>query len=168
MGSKANNKNGEILEEILINTNLIQLNNKQPTYHRTHDNSSDILDWILVSNNLYSQFGQFQVLENNLVDSDHYPILVTMDIKKGLNKNTNYLEEQFNFNKTDWKTFQEFLNAQHIDTKNQNIDKINEELNEIINKAASISTPAKKKYKEGKSPIPDFLHSMIKFKISEK
>ena len=56
LGSKANNKNGEILEEILINTNLIQLNNKQPTYHRTHDNSSDILDWILVSNNLYSQF----------------------------------------------------------------------------------------------------------------
>ncbi len=46
-GCKTTNKNWEILEEILLNTNLIPLNNDQPTYYRIQDNTTDILDWFL-------------------------------------------------------------------------------------------------------------------------
>ena len=45
LGCKSTNANGILLEELIINSNLLIANNKDHTYFRTHDNSSDILDW---------------------------------------------------------------------------------------------------------------------------
>ena len=45
-----------------------------------HDNSSDILDWFLISNNFYNKYDSFEILENNPVESDHFPILVSLNL----------------------------------------------------------------------------------------
>lgn len=52
-GCKTTILNGSILEDIILESHLIVVNNRNPTYHRTHDNNLDILDWALVSNSLY-------------------------------------------------------------------------------------------------------------------
>ncbi len=78
LGCNYSNSNGSLLEDLLLNTNLLEVNNAEPTYHRLSDNSSDILDWCLVSNNIHEDLKSFEVLHGSLLDSDHYPIQIEM------------------------------------------------------------------------------------------
>jgi hypothetical protein len=41
---------------LLINSNLIAVNNKDYTYSRINDNTQDILDWCLISNSIFDKF----------------------------------------------------------------------------------------------------------------
>ena len=41
---KSNNKNGDLLENLILNSNLMVANNNEPIYYRTHNNSYEILD----------------------------------------------------------------------------------------------------------------------------
>ena len=52
---KSSNHNGSLLEDLIINSILLIVNYKDPTYYRISDNSADILDWCLISNNLNQQ-----------------------------------------------------------------------------------------------------------------
>jgi hypothetical protein len=82
LGCKSKNANGILLEELIINSKLLIANNKDHTYFRTHDNSSDILDWCIISNNLHQNFVKFEVLNNNLVESDHIPLRIEMNFEQ--------------------------------------------------------------------------------------
>jgi hypothetical protein len=165
LGCRNTNKNGEILEDLLINPNLITLNSNKPTFYRMHDNSSDILDWFLISNNFYNKFDSFEILENNLVDSDHLPILVSLNLSHEINKLSKSTRLEYDFNKTDWEKFEHHLNSQIINTTNESIDSINEKLTKSINEAIKLSTPHKKPLnKNGRLKLPDYLLHLIKHK----
>jgi exonuclease III len=90
LGCKNNNTNGVELEDLLINSNLIAVNNK------------DILDWCLISNSIFDKFNSFEVLQKNLVDSDHFPIQIEFQFTNSLNTNHNIINNstkpQFNYN----------------------------------------------------------------------
>ena len=77
LGCKNTNQNGLLLEELIIETNLMVVNNKDPTYYRIHDYGSDMLDWCLKTNNLHANITSFEVLNNN-IDSDHISFQVVL------------------------------------------------------------------------------------------
>jgi hypothetical protein len=140
LACKSNNKNGEILEEIILNTNLIIINNKQPTYHRLHDNSTEILDWFLISDNMHDKLLEFKVLENSPLNSDHYPIQVKLNLNDNdltCNDttqvlNNNNIKPRYNFNKADWDGFQNSLQNTTINTNKRDIDELNNEITNAI------------------------------------
>jgi exonuclease III len=59
LGCNNDNNNGILLQELLLNTNLLVANNNECTYHRMNDNSQDILDWCLISNNIHDKLKSF-------------------------------------------------------------------------------------------------------------
>jgi hypothetical protein len=63
LGCKNNNSNGELLDDLIINSNYMTVNNKDATFYRINDNSRDILDWCLISNNMHKNFKSFEVLK---------------------------------------------------------------------------------------------------------
>jgi hypothetical protein len=72
-----------------------------------HDSTSDVLDWFLISNNFFNKFDSFEILENNPVDSDHLPILVSLNLSHEINKLSKSTRLEHDFNKTDWQVTRE-------------------------------------------------------------
>ncbi len=136
---RSNNKNGELLENLILNSNLMVANNNEPTYNRIHDNSYDILDWCLISSDIQHLFVNFEVLKYNKEDSDHYPFIVKLcnPLNKISNKNNNNNQNDkicLNYNKTDWIKVEEEL-SQSIQHLGLSIDELNELIIKTINKA---------------------------------
>ncbi len=164
MGCKATNINGKQLEDLLLESNLIIANNNQPTYYRVHDNSSDILDWALMSSNMYEKLTDFKVLDDNEVDSDHYPFKLTLNFEKNEPDLQNRTITSLNYNKANWPAFQNQLNNKSIPTSNLTIDEINEQLVNAIKESIKRNIP-KINIKNTKSnPLPSYLVNMIKHK----
>ena len=63
LGCNNTNKNGELLEELVLESNILIANNNEATYSRIHDKSNDILDWCLISSNMHDEFISFDVLD---------------------------------------------------------------------------------------------------------
>lgn len=137
LNCRGNNSNGEILVNIVLNTNYIAVNNKDITFHRLHDNSKDILDWILISPNLAEYFKCFKVEYEYGITSDHYPIIAIFDFG---NKTSNYFAEaqinntlNLNYNKAEWTKYKEILNKTKSNEEDRDIELINAEIiNELI------------------------------------
>ena len=163
LNCKSTNSNGILLEELIINSNLINANNKDPTYHRIQDNSSDILDWCLISNSLYQKLTSFEVQDNNIVDSDHFPVLIILDLKTDSAQRqnvTNNLSPTLNYNKADWNNFASDLSGQY-QTENHNIDELNQLIVDEINKACSNNIPQYNQKSKNK-PLPEYILDLMK------
>ncbi len=76
-GGTSYNKNGEILDNVLFNHNLICINDREHTYYNFNGKSSDILDYCICSPSLFKNLESFKVLENHDMKSDHMPLLVS-------------------------------------------------------------------------------------------
>jgi hypothetical protein len=170
---KSNNKNGDLLENLILNSNLMVANNNEPIYYRTHNNSYEIFDWCLISSEIYHLFVDFEVLKDNKVDSDHYPFMVKLcnPLNKISNKNNNNNKNQndkirLNYNKTDWIKVKEEL-SQPIQHVGLSIDELNELIIKTINKACDKHTPAIKQFND-KPPLPQYIVDMITHKKSLK
>jgi hypothetical protein len=164
MGCKITNNNGKLLENLILESNLFVANDNQQTYHRIHDNRTDILDRAIISNNMHEKLDEFNVLKDNEVDSDHYPIKITLKFEKKNHKLQNKANITFNYNKADWPSFQNQLNGTTLSTSNKTIDEIKEQLVNEIKKATHIHIPKMNYKNKIQNPLPSYLVDMIKYK----
>ncbi len=78
--------NGKALEEILSSElDLCVLNDKSPTYFKFKSNYSELLDLFLCSSKLANILSHFEVLNEDLMGSDHAPISCTLVFNKKFN-----------------------------------------------------------------------------------
>ena len=162
LGCRTTNKNGIILENILLNSNLIVANNSSPTYHCMHRNNQEILDWVLVSNEVSNTPLDFEVLNENLVDSDHYPIMVTLKVTKTNEQEQSSNAHMFNYKKTNWENFREDLTKSVFTFENKSVNEINDEIVKEIKNSMSKNIPVFKQSTKTMSPLPQYLLYMIK------
>ena len=99
--------NGKILEQLLEESSLLLINNNSPTYRKFNSEYSEILDLFLCSDNLSSKIENFEVLYDDSMGSDHYPILVKLSVEKNKQLSISNSEESLkpNFAKADWNKF---------------------------------------------------------------
>ena len=166
LGCKNNNSNGTLLEDLLLNTNLLVVNNADHTYHRLNDNNSDILDWCLVSHNMHEAFKSFKVLHENLVDSDHYPIQIELQFNKKevqfQELNNDNGKKKFNYKKANWSNFSkdlEIVSLDHIDFLS--LDQLNYFLTNELTKAIEKNIPEYNLSNKTKL-LPEYVVNMIK------
>ena len=147
IGCKSENQNGQILEEILTNSDLIVVNDKfSPTYFsRSNSDYSEILDLILCSSSMYQLASNFEVLEDYTMGSDHAPIACNINLKKCINPNLSSKEPRYNFSKADWSKYKEILNGgvSELESPSVSLDvnSLNDKLCELMRQAADASIP---------------------------
>ncbi len=73
------NQNGKILEEFVLNSNALILNNDQPTFHIRKRDYHEILD-VAISSPQIASLSKFKVFENPFLDSDHSPLEIIISI----------------------------------------------------------------------------------------
>ena len=161
LGCRNTNKNWELLEELLFDSKFLIVNDKTPTYHRMHDNSEEILDWCIISSSMHKNFVSFEVLKDNLVDSDHVPMQIKLSKVKNKQATTieKELSKRYNLNKADWINFAKDLN----DVKPQDklsIDELNSFIIQEIIKACDKNIPIIKASGSNKT-LPQFLLDII-------
>ena len=161
LNSSSTNKNGTLLYDLLLNTDLIIANNKNYT-HRSDISVSkegNILDYFLISAKLYSKLKEFFVLED--IGSDHYPIVIKLDIKDYM---TNKISDSTNLNyrKADWTKYRHYIqnHDDSVDTSSD-VDTFNEQLTNLILQAAKTAIPPYKQTRPVK-PLPDFIVKSIR------
>ena len=71
---------------LLLDTDLIILNNRDLTFHHANGRYSDILDYAFVTSNLYNYIESFEVLDD--IGSDHLPIFIKFKCNIDKNKTT--------------------------------------------------------------------------------
>jgi len=76
----AASKNGEILDSIIANYNCQIINNNQHTFHRIYNDYTQILDLIICSPAPTCKLISFEVLTEQELTSDHYPICAVFDL----------------------------------------------------------------------------------------
>ena len=99
LGCKSNDSSGKVLENILLNTDLIVLNNTSPKYNKFNSDYEEILDLCICSNNLSSLVNNFQVLSDHSMTSDHYPFTVELCFSGNKPEKSETNEIRFNFKK---------------------------------------------------------------------
>ena len=115
------NQNGDLLDEILSETNFLILNNSSITHRSFNGLSESILDFIICSNTIFKYCDEYKVLNEWQMASDHIPIEISL---KSCSKDkipshkdvlciTKYI--RFNFLKADWPSFQAYLSHSTVD-----------------------------------------------------
>jgi len=139
--NQTTNPNGRKLDEFLMESNLIILNeDKTPTYKQEMLDSFEntftesILDYIISSKNLYNNFTSCKVKEDSELESNHNPIEAT------IKSNIKSIEIKINkkvrlYKKADWSRFQSKLNGCFINTENDINEQTKELMSYIINAA---------------------------------
>ncbi len=102
------NNNGKLLEEFIINSNAIVLNNAQPTFHIKNRNYHEILDLVISSPRIGSM-SNFKVFESEFLDSDHSPVEVIIDLVVDRVEVLERPQNRLNFSRTDWELFKNKL-----------------------------------------------------------
>lgn len=70
-----------------------------------HRNNQKILDWVLVSNEVLNTPVDFEVFNENLVDSDHFPIMVSLKVTTTKEQEQSSNVHMLNYKKTNWENF---------------------------------------------------------------
>ena len=102
---------------LLLDTDLIILNNRDLTFHHSNCRYSDILDYAVVTSKLYNYIDSFKILDD--VGSDHLPIFIKFKCNIDKNNTIEITDQNLNYNKANWALFKFFLikSASEIDTK---------------------------------------------------
>ena len=101
--NQVTNQSGEALNDIIEQTNLVLLNNDEPThYSATHD-SVDILDLCLCSPDLAGKLNTFTVCGD--LGSDHLPILASFSLRA----QSETRPPQYDYKKADWEAFRHHI-----------------------------------------------------------
>ena len=102
--------NGKVLEEILSSdTDLVVLNDESPTYFRYKSDYSEILDLFICPSKIANLMMNYEVLTDQMMRSDHAPIMCTLGLKKNFRIEIKPSEPKFNFNKADWVSYGHIL-----------------------------------------------------------
>jgi exonuclease III len=79
-GSENPNRNGQVLEEILMVNSKLVVNSKCKTYIGFKDKKPNILDLCVCTSEISNNLNFFQVLKHEDMNSDHIPFLVEFDL----------------------------------------------------------------------------------------
>lgn len=74
--NRTQNKSGEVVEQMISNTNLICVNDGQPTRRK----SDSVIDIVLISPNLAHMMESCDTLTHEQVKSDHIAVLLNIDV----------------------------------------------------------------------------------------
>ncbi|CAF0821611.1 unnamed protein product [Brachionus calyciflorus] len=94
------------------------------TYKSFTNGTKDFLDLIFCSTSLYSKFVNLNVIDN-LMYSNHYPILIEYETSLNLNNDT-IIEKKFDFRRANWIEFSNELPTLIPEGIKENLSKINE------------------------------------------
>jgi len=145
---KCNDKNGQIIEEIMEMKNLVCINDGKGTRINIRTGMESVIDLTIVSNVLAGICDWF-IDKESTIGSDHYPIIVRV----GLNLNNRNIKigKKYNFNKADWTKFRYLsqINLEKVDMS-MDINDLNLIIGKIIMVAAdnSIKKSGSKNYKK--------------------
>ena len=132
------NPSGKNIEELINSTNLIlmQDDKSKPTLFHRPSGKTFRPDHTMISADL-SEHCQVEVLED--MGSDHLPILITIQTKKGTHTKR---EPRWNYSKADWDTYRNKTDEKfsQIDNK-QSVEKQIEDFTASILQAAQCSIP---------------------------
>ena len=132
-GDTVRNEKGTLFEEIMLETDVIIMNNGNPTHYHSQTNTHSVIDLTICSPDCQIDFA-YEVIDN-LYDSDHYPVQI-----KFIGNNVIPAKiEKFNINKANWTDFQKLT---LIDTQEiENIEIATEHITNKIIAAAELSIP---------------------------
>ncbi|CAC5409664.1 unnamed protein product [Mytilus coruscus] len=137
MGSSTTDSNGNIIEKVIDQNNMIILNDGTGTFQTVTGNRTQI-DLTLVSASLAND-SQWSVLDDQL-GSDHFPVLTVLNAK--LVKNKVCTPQRWIYDKADWHRFTTLCNEINIDnTKHDDIEIFNQNLCEVVTKIADETIP---------------------------
>ena len=147
LGQAKTNRSGRVLEEVLACTNMLILNDDKPTYFSFADSTrSARLDLILASPSVEAANAECIVLEKELLQSDHAPVLALFNLNKNVLRNVENTAQNFNFSLADWPLFKRLLTS--LDPPAEVMDDVEglaAFLHESIIGAAEKSIPLKSK-----------------------
>jgi len=167
LNSQVTNNNGDALDEIILQTNSIILNNKDYTHFSFSGISESILDLAIGSSDFFDIFDEYKVLREWEMHSDHVPISVTLKDTQVLNasENRNQMANacKFNFKKAKWNVFREYLPTIIPPEIADNVESLNEFVTSSLYKAALQSIPQIKS-KKGEKTLPECIFRIVKLR----
>ncbi|CAG2200448.1 unnamed protein product [Mytilus edulis] len=130
-GSSTTDSNGNIIEKVIDQNNMIILNDGTGTYQTVTGNRTQI-DLTLVSASLAND-SQWSVLDEQL-GSDHFPVLTVLNAKPVRNKVCT--PQRWVYDKADWHRFTTLCNEINIDNiKHDSIEICNQNFCEVVTKS---------------------------------
>ncbi|CAC5405264.1 unnamed protein product [Mytilus coruscus] len=136
-GSSTTDSNGNIIEKVIDQNNMIILNDGTGTFQTVTGNRTQI-DLTLVSASLAND-SQWSVLDDQL-GSDHFPVLTVLNGKPVKNKVCT--PQRWIYDKADWHRFTTLCNEINIDNiKHDDIGIFNQNLCEVVTKIADETIP---------------------------
>jgi exonuclease III len=136
-GSPTYNKRGKIVENFILNSSLITLNDGSPTHFSTHGTFTCI-DLTLCSPQILPLTSW--TVDDDLHGSNHFPIITQIRLDnhpKTLKKKPT----QYNCNKANWEKFRNKLLQLNIDLPSQNVNKEAALILKKLRTAANYSIP---------------------------
>ena len=167
------NENGKILRQLLNETSLIVQNNQNiPTFHIDHskkhtEDYKEVLDYILCSNNIINFIKQIEILDYELLGSDHSPIQIHLTLKKNKKEiNSRPKLRVQMYQKANWKKLRETiaLSVQNDDFNILGIEEAINSLTTIISNAIKVSIPVKQISDKMRQPFPTEIVKLIRIK----
>uniref|UniRef100_A0A3Q2ZQ74 Reverse transcriptase domain-containing protein n=1 Tax=Kryptolebias marmoratus TaxID=37003 RepID=A0A3Q2ZQ74_KRYMA len=148
---KSNDKNGQVLEEVMEMKNLVCINDGRGTRINIRTGMESNIDLTIVSN-IMAGICEWNVDKTTTIGSDHYPIIVRIGLK--LNSKNIKVGERYNFNKADWNKFR-YVSQVNLERVNMDvhIDELNSIISKIIIEAADVSIK-KIRYLKDKKIVP--------------
>jgi hypothetical protein len=154
------NKNGHILDEVIINGNGQILNDKSdPTNFRFVEGKAchSVIDYAIGSNMFANTVNEYKTMRNtalSLYDRSYYhvPIKLVFNIARDIKVVRKSNNEAYIYTKANWSKFEEELDARIKSLKGSEcIDELSDKIASGIRSAADISIP--KAVKHGTHPI---------------
>ncbi|XP_053372804.1 uncharacterized protein LOC128546371 [Mercenaria mercenaria] len=105
-GNQSDNYAGELLENFVLKSSFMCINDGIPTRR----NSDSVIDLILITPTLRRKIECCQTLDHENVRSDHIAVLVK--IEDGIPRGQNEYIEKYNLRKVDWKAWNEETTVQ--------------------------------------------------------
>ena len=172
-GADKNNDNGDILENLMMDSDCIIVNNKQPTHINFNGKTSSVLDYCIITVNLFDAFQEYVVLYEEDMTSDHLPYLVNFKMfNKNTIKNLNFMKKanadkpkSYNYKKADWKMFKSLLPKCIIpnnENNENNVEFIDDFVCNSLIKAADQAIPIFSNFYNDRKQLPEYILVMIK------
>ena len=112
LGCLTDNSNGNVLTEIIINSSGQLLNDTlEPTFTIRNRNYAELLDRFFGSPLFAVKMSEYEVLNDSVLDSDHYPIKAVFNFDKPfINNSKSKAKFNFNYNKANWTNLSKEFN----------------------------------------------------------
>jgi len=146
-GSNTINNRGRIFEQLLLEWPISLLNNGNCTHFHIQTNTYSNIDLSICSSDCITDF-EYNI-DDNLHDSDHYPILLSLLDAPALGDRP----DRLNIEKADWKTFKERSAIHEQIDLNCSANELFEGITSHIMDAASIAIPLKRGTRR-RIPVP--------------